>query len=207
MSGQSGVRSRCALGCAQPQQRFREHSPPVTCQLLVTGPSSGTGTGWLRSQAWLAKRLSTQRNRQGKSCAFMWQVECLNQKGELYLKRGKLNAADALEIAVDDAEEGTVLRLRGRVNFESSPALRDRLLAMLRGQAPTAVIVDLVQVPYIDSSGIATLIEGLKIARNRQIAFCLQGLQGRLLHLFEVTGVLALFIAGGCIVRPVEKVS
>ena len=74
-------------------------------------------------------------------------------------------------------------------------------------QAPTAVIFDLTEVPYIDSSGIATLIEGLKIARNRQIAFCLQGLQGRLLHLFEVTGVLALFKASGCIVRPVEKVS
>ena len=123
------------------------------------------------------------------------------------MKRGKLNAADGLEITVDDAAEGTVLRLRGRVTIDSSPALRDRLLVMLRGQAPPAVIFDLSEVPYIDTSGIATLVEGLKIARNRQIAFCLQGLQGRLLHLFEVTGVLALFEANGCIVRPVEKVS
>ncbi len=121
------------------------------------------------------------------------------------MKRGKLNAADGLEITVDDAAEGKVLRLRGRVTIDSSPALRDRLLVILRGQAPTAVIFDLSEVPYIDTSGIATLIEGLKIARNRQIAFCLQGLQGRLLHLFEVTGVLALFEANGCIVRPVEK--
>jgi len=123
------------------------------------------------------------------------------------LKRGTLNAGDGLAIAVDDNAAGTVFRLRGRVTIDSSPALRDRLLAMLRVQAPTAVIFDLTEVPYIDSSGIATLIEGLKIARNRQIAFCLQGLQGRLLHLFEVTGVLALFKARGCIVRPVEKVS
>src|SRR6266849_4236186 len=145
------------------------------------------------------------RNQQGKSSALVWKVACLTKKGELYLKRGKLNAADGLEITVDDAAEGTVLRLRGRVTIDSSPALRDRLLAMLRGQAPTAVIFDLSEVPYIDSSGIATLIEGLKIARNRRTAFCLQGLQGRLLHLFEVTGVLALFEANGCIVRPVEK--
>lgn len=123
------------------------------------------------------------------------------------MKRGKLNADDGLEITVDDAAEGTVLRLCGRVTIDSSPALRDRLLIMLRGQAPTAVIVDLNEVSYIDSSGIATLIEGLKIARNRQTAFCVQGLQGRLLHLFEVTGVLALFKASGCIVRQVEKVS
>ena len=147
------------------------------------------------------------RNQQGKSSALVWKAACLNEKGELYLKRGKLNADDGLEITVDSDEAGTVFRLRGRVTIDSSPALRDRLLAMLRGQAPTAVIFDLTEVPYIDSSGIATLIEGLKIARNLQTAFCLQGLQGRLLHLFEVTGVLALFKASGCIVRLVEKVS
>ncbi len=147
------------------------------------------------------------RNQQGKSSALVWKAACLNEKGELYLKRGKLNADDGLEITVDSDEAGTVFRLRGRVTIDSSPALRDRLLAMLRGQAPTAVIFDLSEVPYIDSSGIATLIEGLKVARNRQIAFCLQGLQGRLLHLFEVTGVLTLFKANGCIVRQVEKVS
>ena len=170
-------------------------------------PFFGDQTQWLLSQAWVAKRLSMHTNRRVRSRALIWKVACLNEKGELYLKRGKLNADDGLEITVDGYEEGTVFRLRGRVTIDSSPALRERLLAMLRGQPPTAVIFDLSEVPYIDSSGIATLIEGLKIARNRQTAFCLQGLQGRLLHLFEVTGVLALFKANGCIVRPVEKVS
>src|SRR3989442_582910 len=106
-------------------------------------------------------------NRWGKSSASIWKAACLNEKGELYLKRGKLNAADGLEITVNSEEEGTVFRLRGRVTIDSSPALRDRLLIMLRGQAPTSLIFDLSEVPYIDSSGIATLIEGLKIARNR----------------------------------------
>jgi anti-sigma B factor antagonist len=123
------------------------------------------------------------------------------------LKHGKLNAVDGLDIVVDDAEASTVFRLRGRVTIDSSPALRDRLLPILRGQSPTAVIFDLTEVPYIDTSGIATLIEGLKVARNRHIAFCLQGLQGRILHLFEVAGVMTLFQANGCIVRPVEKMS
>lgn len=123
------------------------------------------------------------------------------------MKRGELNAADELEISVDDGKEGTVFRLRGRVTIDSSPALHDRLLSLLRGQVTKAVTFDLTEVPYIDSSGIATLIEGLKIARNRQITFCLQGIQGRLLHLFEVTGVLTLFEANGCMIRPADKVS
>ncbi len=57
-------------------------------------------------------------------------------------------------------------------------------------------LVDLAGVSYIETSGIATLIEALRIARHRQINFRLQGLSGAALRLFEVTGVLALFEAG-----------
>jgi anti-sigma B factor antagonist len=99
---------------------------------------------------------------------------------------------------VDHGGEGTLVCLSGRLSIDSSPALRDRLLAVLREQSPETVVVDLTKVSYIDSSGIATLIEGLKIARNRQTTLCLKGLQGRLLHLFETTGVLALFETSDC---------
>jgi len=63
---------------------------------------------------------------------------------------------------------------------------------------PHAITVDLAGVSYIETSGIATLIEALKIARHRQMTFCLQGLAGSVLRLFEVTGVLALFEASEC---------
>ena len=103
-----------------------------------------------------------------------------------------------LEITVDHGEEGFLVSLHGRLNIDSSPALRDQLLALLRGQAREAVTVDLSDISYIDTSGIATLLEGLKIARNRLTRFCLRGLQGRVAHLFEVTGVSALFETNGC---------
>jgi hypothetical protein len=41
------------------------------------------------------------------------------------------------------------------------------------------------------------LIEALRIARHHQIRFCLQGVGGSVLRLFEVTGVLALFDLAG----------
>jgi len=53
-------------------------------------------------------------------------------------------------------------------------------------------------VSYIDASGVATLLEALKWALNRQTTLCLQGLQGRPLHLFEVAGMLPLFETYGC---------
>jgi anti-sigma B factor antagonist len=112
--------------------------------------------------------------------------------------RGIVSAADSLEIAIHHGEEGSTVRLSGRLNIDSSPALRDRLLAMLQAQSPQAVTVDFSDVSYVDSSGIATLIEGLKMARQRQTTLCLHGLQGRLLHLFEVTGMSPLFEKNGC---------
>ena len=103
-----------------------------------------------------------------------------------------------LEITEDTGEEGTLVGLRGRLSIDSSPAFRDLLLATLRRQSPAAVIVDLTEVSYMDASGVATLVEGLKIARNRQTTLCLKGLQGRVRHLFEVTGLLTLFETNGC---------
>jgi anti-sigma B factor antagonist len=111
---------------------------------------------------------------------------------------GTVTSADGLDITVDHGDAGTVVRLRGQLSIESSPGLRDHLLAMLREQSPKTVIVDLAGVSYIDVSGIATLIEALKVQRNRQGTLCLKGLEDRLVRLFEVTGLLALFEASGC---------
>jgi anti-sigma B factor antagonist len=114
------------------------------------------------------------------------------------MMRGIVSTADGLDIEIHRGEEGTTVHLRGRLNIDSSPALREWLLAMLQAQSPQAVIVDFSDVSYVDSSGIATLIEGLKMARQRQMTLCLHGLQGRLLHLFEVTGMSTLFEKNGC---------
>jgi anti-sigma B factor antagonist len=105
---------------------------------------------------------------------------------------------DSLGITVDHGEERAFVRLHGRLVIDSSPDLRDRLLVMLEGQPPKTIIVDLTEVSYMDDSGIATLLEALKVARNRQVTLCLKGLQGRMARLFEVTGLQAVFETDGC---------
>jgi anti-sigma B factor antagonist len=115
---------------------------------------------------------------------------------------------EALEIAIDHVEEGSIVHLQGRLNIDSSPAFRQQLLAMLQAQSPQAVVVDFSDISYIDSSGIATLIEALKMARMRQKSLCLQGLQGRLLNLFQIIGISTLFEKNGCgSASSVSKVS
>lgn len=110
--------------------------------------------------------------------------------------------SDRLEVEEEHGTEGEILHLRGRLNIDSSPEFRDRLLTTLRSGSQKFVIVDFAEVTYMDSSGLATLLEALKVARACQSKLCIEGLQGRLLHLFEVTGVLSLFEASNCGTLP-----
>ena len=112
------------------------------------------------------------------------------------MTRVAIPSSSDLTISVDQVGTGAVVRLTGRIDVDSSPDLRDRLRTLLSEEAsPQTIIVDLAGVSYIETSGVATLIEALRIARHHHTSFRLQGLAGAALRLFEVTGVLALFEA------------
>lgn len=89
--------------------------------------------------------------------------------------------------------DGAVASLCGRIDIDSSPAVRDALLALLNARHPSAVTIDLSAVTHIDSSGVATLIEALKVARAQKTEMRLHGLEDRLLRFFDITGILSLF--------------
>ena len=109
------------------------------------------------------------------------------------MTRELVSEGDSLDIKVDRGDDRAFVRLRGRLGIDSSPTLRDLLLAILQKQGAKTIIVDLTEVSFIDAAGIATLLEALKLARNRQVTLCLKGLQGRMARLFEVTGLQAVF--------------
>lgn len=70
-------------------------------------------------------------------------------------------------------EEGgaVVASLSGDVDLESSPRARELLLALVRDGRK--VLVDLSGVGYIDSSGVASLIEAFQLARRAGTGFAL----------------------------------
>jgi len=102
-----------------------------------------------------------------------------------------------LSISVTDSEGGALVRLSGRVSVDSSPDLRERLHAVLKRQSLLALTIDLSELTYIDCSGLATLIEALRIARRRKTQLHLRGLHDRPRYLLEVTGLLRLFETNG----------
>jgi anti-sigma B factor antagonist len=109
------------------------------------------------------------------------------------LKRPEGASTGKIEIAVDHCGVNAIVRLKGLIDVDSSPDVRDRLQAILSTDPlPHAVTVELGGVTSIEASGIATLIEALKVARGHGIRLRLQG-HGSVLQLFESAGLLALF--------------
>jgi anti-sigma B factor antagonist len=95
------------------------------------------------------------------------------------------------------SEGDALVCLSGRLSIDSSPGVRDQLLAIFDQEPSPILTIDLAEVTYIDASGIATLVEALKIARARKTALRLRGLHDRPRYLLEVTGLLRLFEMNG----------
>jgi anti-sigma B factor antagonist len=110
-----------------------------------------------------------------------------------------------LTITVTRIEARALVSLGGRLTIDSSPELRKQLLAMLYGQTLENLSIDLSGVPYMDLSGVATLLETLRVARGRNTGLQLKGLHDRPRYLLEVTGLLSLFETSGMNVRSIQK--
>jgi anti-sigma B factor antagonist len=83
--------------------------------------------------------------------------------------------------------------LSGRITIDSSPDLLALLLRQLESLSCRILTVDLHEVAYVDTSGLAILVETLKAARTQGKAFRLSGLQERPRYLLEATRLLHLF--------------
>jgi len=83
--------------------------------------------------------------------------------------------------------------LSGRITIDSSPDLRDDLLGRLETPNCCILTLDLYDVAYIDTSGLAIMVEILRAARRRGKAFHLSRLGERPRYLLETTRLLHLF--------------
>jgi anti-sigma B factor antagonist len=73
----------------------------------------------------------------------------------------------------------------GAIDLHVSPELRASLRAIIDGEKPKRLIVDLSQVPYIDSSGIAVLIGAMQSLELEGGAFLIAGAREGVRMIFE----------------------
>ena len=91
-----------------------------------------------------------------------------------------------LDIRTSRHESACVIELAGEVDMRSAPALRDELLEVV-AEAPRKLILDLSEVPYIDSSGVGTIVELKRRVEKSGAKIVLVGLQPRVRSVFEIT--------------------
>ena len=83
-------------------------------------------------------------------------------------------------------EDGIVVRVEGEIDLIRSPRLRTELMEVLDRELKR-VVIDLTAVPFMDSSGVATLVEALQVQRRKNRKLVLYGLQSKVRSIFEIS--------------------
>ncbi len=78
-----------------------------------------------------------------------------------------------MNISSEEKEKYTLIGLEGDVDLSCSPDARKSILAVL--EENKSLLIDLGMVTYIDSSGIASLVEGYQTAKKQSLRFGLVG--------------------------------
>ena len=90
-------------------------------------------------------------------------------------------------------EDGAVVvELSGEIDMHNSVHMRDKILELLRGEPP-ALVINMTQVKFIDSSGVATLVEVLKQCRQCGCQLKLAGLVERVQSVFDICRLDSMF--------------
>jgi anti-sigma B factor antagonist len=91
------------------------------------------------------------------------------------------------------ATGGTILDITGDIDLAHSPAMRKALLQEIKEKKTPKVFLNLEKVRYIDSSGIASLVEGLKASRDQGSRLILYGLSKTVREVMELSRLQKIF--------------
>jgi len=99
----------------------------------------------------------------------------------------------SIKCQTKELESGIIVfEVEGEVDMECSPNLQKQLVYFFRKNIK-GIIVDLSRVTYIDSSGIATFVEGLQWSHSSQKKFRLVGLTPPVNDIFQIARLTTVF--------------
>jgi len=98
-----------------------------------------------------------------------------------------------MELSTRQFENTTIMDVVGDITLYNSPNIRKALLDLLRDKRAPRVLVNLEKVRYIDSAGVASLVEGLKVSRDLKSGFALYGLTKTTREVLELTRLIKVF--------------
>jgi anti-sigma B factor antagonist len=98
----------------------------------------------------------------------------------------------SLYIEAITAGDCAVLRMAGEMDVYTSPKLRQQVAALAEN-GTIHVIADLRGIEFLDSTGLGALVGSLKRLRVRQGSLMVVTSGGRILRLFQITGLTRAF--------------
>ena len=98
-----------------------------------------------------------------------------------------------MQIAARHLDKTTIFDISGDIDLETSPQLRKALLRELRELKMPRVVLNLGAVRYIDSSGVASLVEGLKASRDVGSRLILFGLNKTVREVLQLSKLVRIF--------------
>ena len=98
-----------------------------------------------------------------------------------------------MQISARRHDKSTILDVSGDIDFANSVEVRESLLREIRGIRASRVVVNLSQVRYMDSSGVASLVEGLKASRDLGSRFILFGLSPSVREVLQLSRLIKVF--------------
>jgi anti-sigma B factor antagonist len=98
-----------------------------------------------------------------------------------------------VQISTRQSGNATIVDVQGDIDLYNSPEVRKVLLEALREKRAQRVVVNLKAVRYIDSSGVASLVEGLKVSRELGSRFILFGLSPAAREVLELSRLIRVF--------------
>lgn len=97
-----------------------------------------------------------------------------------------------IEVQSESFGTACVLTPMGDIDLNAAPELRNVLRAGVEASR-TLAVVDLSQVDYMDSSGVATLVDAMKAAKQNKVQFVLCSMGPRVRSIFEIARLDSVF--------------
>jgi anti-sigma B factor antagonist len=98
-----------------------------------------------------------------------------------------------VQISARQSQGSVILDVSGDIDLANSPAMRKVLLGEIKEKRIPKVFLNLKGVRYIDSSGIASLVEGLKASRDIGSRMILYGLNTTVREVMELSRLQRIF--------------
>ncbi len=112
----------------------------------------------------------------------------------IWPRSGKTSEGEnTVQISARRNDKTTIFDLSGDIDFANSPEVRQSVLREIRENRVARVVVNLSSVHYIDSSGVASLVEGLKASRDLGSRFILFGLSTAAREVLQLSRLLKVF--------------